>query len=78
MFLKPFKKRTFNINNNEIKLPEGFKLHDVKDHYYWYVMKAGISDNVFWNESIAFVNGVLMDMNTYDQWLSYQIERRRN
>lgn len=41
-------------------------------------MKAGIPADIFWNESIAFVEGILMDMEAYDQWLSYQIERRKD
>lgn len=66
------------MGKNEIGLPNEFALHDVKDHYYWYVMKAGIPKEIFWDESIAFVEGILMDMEAYDQWLSYQIEKRKD
>lgn len=79
MFLKPFKKRTFGIEDkNEIKLPRDFQLFDIKDWYYWCVCNFGISEKLFWNADISFLQGVVADKQAYDQWLSYQIKRRKS
>ena len=58
-------------------MPKDMTLEDVKDHYFWYVIQAGISENLFWNGDISFINGVLSDKSAYDKWLSYQTERRQ-
>lgn len=55
-------------------------LIDVKDHYYWYCVVGKMSEDVFWNKSIAFVNGIIFNENSFKNWLGYQEkkERRRN
>ena len=62
--------------SDNIRLPREFMIFDVKDCYFWYVIKGNLSEDAFWNLDISFINGILANENAYEQWLSYQIERR--
>lgn len=50
-------------------------MHDVKDSYYWYVIKGPVPDKVFWNMDICFVKGLIIDDIAYEQWLAYQMKK---
>lgn len=55
--------------------PPKFDLEDLEDRYTFYVMILGISEDLFWNADVAFVEAVVQNKTAYDNWVSYVHER---
>lgn len=57
--------------------PPKFDLEDLEDRYTFYVMILGVSEDLFWNADISFVEGVVQNKTAYDGWVSY-VQYREN
>ena len=58
----------------KIKVPK-FDLEDLEDRYTFYVAILGISEDLFWNADVSFVEAVVQNKTAYDNWVSYVHER---
>lgn len=36
-----------------------------------------MSEDIFWNKSVAFVKGVALNDSAFNEWLNYQVEKER-
>ena len=43
-------------------------MEDLEDRYAYYVMILGLSEDIFWNYDIAFVQWVTSDKAAHDNW----------
>ena len=53
-----------------------FKLEDIEDYYTYYVVLMGISEELFWNADISFIEFVSLNKTAYENWLTAVRERR--
>lgn len=53
-------------------------MEDVEDAYSYYVLILGISEDVFWNADISFIESVVANKAAYDSWLNYELEKVRS
>lgn len=58
--------------------PPKFELEDLEDRYTFYVMILGVSEDLFWNADVSFVESVVLNKTAYDDWASYVQEREMN
>ena len=61
-----------------MKLPQNFKLYDTKDYFYWYCIQGNVPESTFWNMPIPFVEGILMNDLTFQNWMDSKLEEERN
>jgi hypothetical protein len=54
-----------------------FDLQEIEDYYTYYVIIMGIPESLFWNEDLRFVDRVLINKASYDQWLNYEMQREK-
>lgn len=71
-FRKGFLKRK---PKNSVRMPK-FKLEDIEDYYTYYVVLMGISEELFWNADISFIEFVSLNKTAYENWLTAVRERR--
>ena len=48
----------------------------IEDYYTYYVVLMGISEELFWNADISFIEFVLLNKTAYENWLTAVRERR--
>ena len=74
-FAQAFQKATEKISN-KYKLPK-FELFEIEDFYVYYVEILKISEDVFWNADIPFIDGLVKNKTAFNNWKNGIIEKER-
>ena len=54
-----------------------FELEEIEDYYTYYVQILNISESLFWNADISFIERATKNKAAYDGWLQSVIEAER-
>ena len=52
-------------------------MEDIEDYYSYYVTIQGISEELFWNCDISFIDKIAENDSAYNEWKNYILEKER-
>ena len=52
-------------------------MEDIEDYYSYYVTIHGISEELFWNCDISFLEKIAENDSAYHEWKNYILEKER-
>ena len=52
-----------------------FELYWIEDYYTYYVCILGISEELFWDADITFIENVALNRAAFDRFINYMHDR---